>query len=128
MSLVIVSAKNIQEAYEKSVHKKDKAAFIIESDGLQDFFSEYKDSFKYYEFYYKLEPYGTSKVAHSDVIYIKEFAESIMNYIVNNKDFENKSINKFNVSRSKIKKYVDKLINLYQYAIENNDHLIGLGD
>lgn len=45
MALVIVSAKSIKEANEKSINKKDKNSYIIEDKGLQDFFFEYKDNF-----------------------------------------------------------------------------------
>ena len=70
MALVILSAKNIKEAYDKSVYRKNKEAYIIEEKGLQDFFFEYKDSFIHYDKYYKLEPYGTSKIDKSELIYI----------------------------------------------------------
>lgn len=128
MALVIVSAKNINEANEKSINKKDKKSYIIEDNGLQDFFFEYKDSFSYYDIYYKLEPYGTSKIDNSDIVYIKEFAESVMNFIETNTELENESIEKFNVSLSKVKRYIKKLIKLTQYAIIYSDNLIGLGD
>ncbi|MBU5669291.1 hypothetical protein KQI68_05475 [Peptoniphilus sp. MSJ-1] len=128
MALVIVSAKNINEANEKSINKKDKKSYIIEDEGLQDFFFEYKDSFSYYDIYYKLEPYGTSKIDNSDIVYIKEFAESVMNFIETNTELENESIEKFNVSLSKVKRYIKKLIKLTQYAIIYSDNLIGLGD
>lgn len=128
MALVIVSAKNINEANEKSINKKDKKSYIIEDKGLQDFFFEYKDSFSYYDIYYKLEPYGTSKIDNSDIVYIKEFAESVMNFIETNTELENESIEKFNVSLSKVKRYIKKLIELTQYAIIYSDNLIGLGD
>ena len=128
MALVIVSAKNINEANEKSINKKDKKSYIIEDEGLQDFFFEYKDSFSYYDIYYKLEPYGTSKIDNSDIVYIKEFAESVMNFIETNTELENESIEKFNVSLSKVKRYIKKLIKLTQYAVIYSDNLIGLGD
>lgn len=128
MALVIVSAKNINEANEKSINKKDKKSYIIEDKGLQDFFFEYKDSFSYYDIYYKLEQYGTSKIDNSDIVYIKEFAESVMNFIETNTELENESIEKFNVSLSKVKRYIKKLIKLTQYAIIYSDNLIGLGD
>lgn len=128
MALVIVSAKNINEANEKSINKKDKKSYIIEDEGLQDFFFEYKDSFSYYDIYYKLEPYGTSKIDNSDIVYIKKFAESVMNFIETNTELENESIEKFNVSLSKVKRYIKKLIKLTQYAIIYSDNLIGLGD
>ena len=128
MALVIVSAKNIKEANEKSINKKDKKSYIIEDKGLQDFFFEYKDNFSYYDIYYKLEPCGTSKIDNSDIVYIKEFAESVMNFIETNKELDNESIEKFNVSLSKVKRYIEKLIKLTQYAMIDSDNLIGLGD
>lgn len=128
MALVIVSAKNIKEAYERSVYNKEKESYIIEDEGLQDFFFEYKDSLKHYDLYSKLEPYGTSEIDNSDVIYIKEFAESVMSFIEINNNLENKIIERFNVSIPRVNNFIKKLIELSQYAIINNDNLIGLGD
>lgn len=34
MALVIVSAKNIKEAYEKSLYKKEKEAYIVEDNDV----------------------------------------------------------------------------------------------
>lgn len=51
-----------------------------------------------------------------------------MNFIEANKELDNESIGKFNVSLSKVKKYIIKLIKLTQYATIYSDNLIGLGD
>lgn len=128
MALVIVSAKNIKEAYEKSLYKKEKEAYIVEDNELQDFFFFYKDSFKYYEYYYKLNPDGISKIDAAEVIYVKLFAENVMKFIENNNEIEDIIIDKFNVSKTKVRKYIEKLIKLSDFAIKNCDELIGLGD
>lgn len=51
-----------------------------------------------------------------------------MKYIETDKYVENNIIENFNLSKSKIKNDIKKLIHLSQYAIKNNDNLIGLGD
>ena len=97
-------------------------------NGLQDFLFFYKDSFKYYEYYYKLNPDGISKIDASEVIYVKLFAENVMKFIEDNNEIENTITEKFNVSKSKVRKYIEKLIILSDFAIKNCDELIGLGD
>ncbi|WP_169513552.1 hypothetical protein [Helcococcus sueciensis] len=51
-----------------------------------------------------------------------------MKYIETDKYVENNIIENFNLSKSKIKNDIKKIIHLSQYAIKNNDNLIGLGD
>lgn len=130
--LIIVSAKNVEEAYKNIVDKGKRFTYIFEERGLQDFFFEYRDSFKSYEKYWKLNPYGVSKVSKEDVFLIKEFAESVNEFIdekiSSNLELENRIIDRFNLSISKIRKYIKSLIKLCDHVIKNNDDLYGIGD
>ena len=128
MPLFIVAAKSIKKANNIIIKYKDKKSYIIEDRRLQNFFFENRYNFNNYDFYHTFEPEGISKVDKSDVIHIKDFAQSVKNFIETDKYLENDSIGKFNVSKSKLKKFTEKLIKLAQYAIENNDDLIGLRD
>lgn len=130
--LIIVSAKNVEEAYKNIVDKGKRHTYIFEERGLQDFFFEYRDSFKSYEKYWELNPYGVSKVSNGNVFLIKEFTESVNEFvdekISSNLELENRIIERFNLSISKIRKYVQSLIKLCDHAIKNNDDLYGIGD
>ena len=126
--LTIVSAKDVKEAYKNSVIDKKKESFVIEEKGLQDFFYYFRDKFKFYEIYHKFEPYGISIIENSEIMYLREFAESVELLIDNNFDYENEVIQRFNLSKSKIKKYIMRFKMLLEYAKNNNDNLIGLGD
>lgn len=126
--LTIVSAKDVKEAYKNSVIDKKKESFVIEEKGLQDFFYYLRDKFKFYEIYHKFEPYGISIIENSEIMYLREFAESVELLIDNNFEYENEVIQRFNLSKSKIKKYIMRFKMLLEYAKNNNDNLIGLGD
>ena len=130
--LIIVSAKNVKEAYKNIVDKGKRHIYIFEERGLQDFFFEYRNSFKYYDKYWEINPYGVSKVSNGDVFLIKEFAESVKEFvdkkISSNLELENRIIERFNLSISKIRKYIQSLIKLCDHAIKNNDELYGIGD
>lgn len=130
--LTIVSAKNLEEVYKNIVDKGKRQTYIFEERGLQDFFFEYRDNFKSYEKYWELNPYGVSKVSSEDVFLIKEFAESVNEFVdekISSKiELENRIIERFNLSISKIRKYICSLIKLCDHAIKNNDDLFGIGD
>lgn len=128
MGLMIISAKNIKEARDKAISAKAKEASVVENEGLGDFFFSYKSYLSNYQIYYKLEPYGISKVDNKDLLLLKDFADSLIDFVENHQDLENQSIGQFNISFSQVIRYAEKLKNLCQYALANNEDLIGLGD
>lgn len=128
MPLYILAAKTIEEAYERSLHQKRKEAYIIEEKGVQDFLFQYRDQLKQYDIYWQLNPYGVSKVECSDIPYIQVFAKSVKEWTEHHPNMENRIIDEFNLSFPRINRYMERLIRLCGFALENKEGFIALGD
>ena len=128
MALIIVSAKDREDAYEKVIKLKNKEAYVEEPKRFQDFIFDYKNEFESYENYLKLNPEGISKIDNGEIKFIKEFLESLTRFLEENAKLENKIIEKYNLSMKKIRNYIGKLMKVLDYAEKNGDNLIGLGD
>lgn len=128
MALVIVSAKDREDAYEKVIKLKNKEAYVEEPKRFQDFIFDYKNEFEFYENYLELNLYGISKIDNREIKFIKEFLESITRFLEENAKLENKIIEKYNLSMKKIRNYIGKLMKVLDFAEKNGDNLIGLGD
>ena len=128
MALIIVSAKDREDAYYKIIKLKNKEAYVEEPKRFQDFIFDYKNEFEYYENYLELNPYGISKIDNSEIKFIKEFLESLTRFLEENEKLENKIIEKYNLSFKKIRNYIGKLKKVLDFAEKNGDNLIGLGD
>lgn len=128
MALIIVSAKDREDAYEKFIKLKNKEAYVEEPKRFQDFIFDYKNEFEYYENYLELNLYGISKIDNREIKFIKEFLESITRFLEENAKLENKIIEKYNLSMAKIRNYISKLMKVLDFAEKNGDNIIGLGD
>lgn len=128
MALIIVSAKDREEAYEKVIKLKNKEAYAEEPKRFQDFILDYKNEFEFYENYLELNLYGISKIDNGEIKFIKEFLESLTRFLEENAKLENKIIEKYNLSMAKIRNYIGKLMKVLDFAEKNGDNLIGLGD
>lgn len=128
MALIIVSAKDREDAYEKFIKLKNKEAYVEEPKRFQDFIFDYKNEFESYENYLELNPYGISKIDNGEIKFIKEFLESLTRFLEENEKLENKIIEKYNLSMKKIRNYIGKLMKVLDYAEKNGDNIIGLGD
>lgn len=128
MALIIVSAKDREDADNKVIKLKKKEAYVEEPKGLQNFIFDYKNEFKFYEVYWKLNPYGISKINNREIKFIENFLESLSLFLEENENLENKIIEKYNLSMTKIRKYIVKLKKVLDLAEKNGDNLIGLGD
>ncbi len=128
MALIIVSAKDREDAYYKIIKLKNKEAYVEEPKRFQDFIFDYKNEFEFYEVYWKLNPYGISKIDNREIKFIKEFLESITRFLEENAKLENKIIEKYNLSMKKIRNYIDKLMKVLDFAEKNGDDIVGLGD
>lgn len=128
MALIIVSAKDREEAYYKVIKLKNKEAYAEEPKRFQDFIFDYKNEFEFYENYLELNLYGISKIDNSKIKFIKEFLESLTRFLEENEKLENKIIDKYNLSFKKIRNYIGKLKKVLDFAEKNGDNLIGLGD
>lgn len=128
MALIIVSAKDREDAYEKFIKLKNKEAYAEEPKRFQDFIFDYKNEFEFYENYLELNLYGISKIDNREIKFIKEFLESLTRFLEENEKLENKIIEKYNLSMKKIRNYIGKLMKVLDFAEKNGDNLIGLGD
>lgn len=128
MALIIVSAKDREDAYNKVIKLKKKEAYVEEPKGLQDFIFDYKNEFEFYEVYWKLNPDGISKIYNEEIKFIKIFAESLSLFLEENEKLENRIIEKYNLSFKKIRNYIDKLMKVLDLAEKNGDDIVGLGD
>lgn len=128
MALIIVSAKDREDAYYKVIKLKNKEAYAEEPKRFQDFIFDYKNEFEYYENYLELNLYGISKIDNGEIKFIKEFLESITRFLEENAKLENKIIEKYNLSMKKIRNYIGKLMKVLDYAEKNGDDIVGLGD
>lgn len=128
MALIIVSAKDREDAYYKVIKLKNKEAYAEEPKRFQDFIFDYKNEFEWYENYLELNLYGISKIDNSEIKYIKEFLESLTRFLEENEKLENKIIEKYNLSMKKIRNYIGKLMKVLDFAEKNGDDIVGLGD
>ena len=128
MALIIVSAKDREDADNKVIKLKKKEAYVEEPKGLQDFIFDTKNEFEFYEVYWKLNPYGISKINNREIKFIENFLESLSLFLEENENLENKIIGNYNLSFKKIRNYIDKLMKVLDLAEKNGDNLIGLGD
>lgn len=128
MALIIVSAKDREDAYEKFIKLKNKEAYVEEPKRFQDFIFDYKNEFEFYENYMELNLYGISKIDNREIKFIKEFLESLTRFLEENAKLENKIIEKYNLSMAKIRNYIGKLMKVLDFAEKNRENLIGLGD
>lgn len=128
MALIIVSAKDREDAYEKFIKLKNKEAYAEEPKRFQDFIFDYKNEFEFYENYLELNLYGISKIDNGEIKFIKEFLESITRFLEENAKLENKIIEKYNLSMKKIRNYIGKLMKVLDFVEKNGDDIVGLGD
>lgn len=128
MALIIVSAKDREDAYNKVIKLKKKEAYVVEPKGLQDFIFDYKNEFECYEVYWKLNPDGISKIDNEEIKFIKIFTESVNRFLEENENLGNRIIEKYNLSMKKIRNYIVTLKKVLDLAEKNGDDIVGLGD
>lgn len=116
MALIIVSAKDREDAYEKFIKLKNKEAYAEEPKRFQDFIFDYKNEFECYGNYLKLNLYGISKIDNREIKFIKEFLESLTRFLEENAKLEYKIIEKYNLSMKKIRNYIGKLMKVLDFA------------
>lgn len=131
MALILVSAKDYRVAREK-INSKDKKSYLVEPKGLQSFFFDYQSRFVCYEIYYRFNPHGISSLPHEEVKELRVFVQSVERFIQQevsgNLTLENSIIAAYNLSPSKIKKYLCQLETLCNRAIHVGENIIGIGD
>ena len=111
------------------IKKSRNYKYVIEEKNMQDFFYDYRDNFSSLETYWLFDPYKDIELKKEDLDEIEIFAQSLYGFAKNlDLKEENKIIEKYNLSKSKIKSYGKKLADLARLAIEKNMTLVGLGD
>lgn len=111
------------------IKKSKNYKYVIEEKNMQDFFYDYRDNFSSLETYWLFDPYKDIELKKEDLDEIEIFAQSLYNFAKNlDLKEENKIIEKYNLSKSKIKSYGKKLADLARLAIEKNMTLVSLGD
>lgn len=111
------------------IKKSRNYKYVIEEKNMQDFFYDYRDNFSSLETYWLFDPYKDIELKKEDLEEIESFAQSLYDF-AKNLDLreENIIIEKYNLSKRKIKSYGKKLAALARLAIEKNMTLAGLGD
>ncbi len=110
MSLVIIVAKNIEDALKLS--RKQKMNLVVERRKLGDFLYDFMDIY----------------LDTTSINYIKGFANSILKLLDNDSVDENKLIEKYNLSLRAIRDFAKNLDRVCDFAIQHNCGLVGLGD
>lgn len=111
------------------IKKSRNYKYVIEEKNMQDFFYDYRDNFSSLETYWLFDPYKDIELKKEDLGEIEIFAQSLYGFAKNlDLKEKNKIIEKYNLSKSKIKTYGKKLADLARLAIEKNMTLVGLGD
>ena len=102
---------------------------LTEEKNMQDFFYDYRDNFSSLETYLLFDPYKDIELKREDLGDIENFAQSLYDFAKNlDLKEENKIIEKYNLSKTKIKTFGKKLADLARLALEKNMTLAGLGD
>lgn len=96
---------------------------------MQDFFYDYRDNFSFFDTYSLFEPYMDIELKRENLEDIEKFAQSLYDFAKKlDLEEENKIIEKYNLSKTKIKTYGKNLKALARLALEKNMTLAGLGD
>lgn len=102
---------------------------LTEERNMQDFFYDYRDNFSSFDTYWLLDPYKDIELKKEKLTDIEKFAQSLYDFAKNlDLKEENKIIEKYNLSKIKLKTYGKKLKALARLATEKNMTLVGLGD
>ncbi len=125
--LIIALCNNIGQL-KKSKSLKNYL-MVTEEKNMQDFFYDYRDNFSFFDTYSLFDPYKDIKLKGENLEDIEKFAQSLYDFAKNlDLEAENKIIEKYNLSKIKIKTYGKNLKALARLALEKNMTLAGLGD
>lgn len=102
---------------------------LTEEKNMQDFLYDYRDNFSFFDTYSLFDPYKDIELKRENLEDIEKFAQSLYDFAKNlDLEAENKIIEKYNLSKRKIKTYGKNLKALARLALEKNMTLVGLGD
>lgn len=125
--LIVVLCNNIGQL--KKSNSLKNYQMVTEEKNMQDFFYDYRDKFSFFDTYSLFDPYKDIELKRENLEDIEKFAQSLYDFAKSlDLEAENKIIEKYNLSKTKIKTYGKKLKDLARLAIEKNMTLVVLGD
>ncbi len=125
--LIVVLCNNIGQLKKSKILKN--YLMVTEEKNMQDFFYDYRDNFSFFDTYSLFDPYKDIELKRENLEDIEKFAQSLYDFAKNlDLEAENKIIEKYNLSKTKIKTYGKNLKALARLALEKNMTLVGLGD
>ena len=131
MSLSIVAAKDIAQAFELLSAGPEKAAkdrLAEEPEEVGRFLYDFRAAFQHYACYYRFDPYGEACLEMDQVPAIRAFADSVFNWLSAHGAEETSVIQRYGVSFKKIRGFVAALIRVCNTAMEHGYGLVGIGD
>lgn len=131
MPLSIVAAKDIGQAIDILTTGSGRAGkhYVAEEpNGIDKFLYNCRNEFSYYGWYYRFDPYRETYLEPNRVPIIKNFSDSIGEWIADHGAEEHIVIRKYSLSFQKIRDFADKLNRVCETAMENGYGLVGIGD
>lgn len=131
MSLSIVAAKNIEQAFEILSAKPRKAVgnyLAEEPEAVGKFLYGFRAVFTNYECYYRFDPYRDTHLETDQVSAIKAFSDSVIQWLAEHSAEENSVIQQYGVSFKRIRSFAVDLGHICDAAMEYGCGLVGIGD
>ena len=95
MSLSIVAAKDMEQAFELLASRPQKAMkdhMAEEPEGMGNFLYDFRAAFTNYQYYYRFNPYGETYLEMDQVPVIKAFSDSAIKWLAEHSAEENSVI------------------------------------
>ena len=131
MSLSIIAAKDIEQAFEILSAKPRKAVkdhLAEETEAVGEFLYDFRSAFTNYECYYRFDPYRDTLLEMDQVPAIKAFSDSVIKWLAEHSAEENSVVQQYGVSFKKIRCFAVDLGHVCDDAMEHGCGLIGIGD
>ncbi|WP_295584280.1 hypothetical protein [uncultured Oscillibacter sp.] len=131
MSLSIVAAKDIAQAFELLSAGPEKAAkdrLAEEPEEVGRFLYDFRAAFQHYACYYRFDPYGDTCLELDRVPAIRAFSDSVVTWLGEHGAEENSVIQRYGVSFKRIRSFAADLGHVCDAAMEHGYGLIGIGD
>ena len=131
MALEIVAAKDLNHAFDivlVSPRKTMKHHVVAEPEEIGHFLYDIRNELTNYTCYYQFDPYREIQLEADQVPVIKTFSQSIVKWLEEHGEEENRVIQQYGLSFPKIRRFADELGHVCDVAMEHGYGLSGLGD
>ena len=131
MALDIYAAKDFNHAFEiasMAPEKRMEDHVVSEPEEIGDFLYDIRDELTNYTCYYQFDPYREIQLEADQVPVIKTFSQSIVKWLEEHGEEENRVIQQYGLSFPKIRRFADELGHVCDVAMEHGYGLSGLGD